>query len=69
MAEPERITIEAVKEMMDKGEPVFFLDTRNFHDWGTSDYKLPGAVRLHFSELEKHLDELPRDRAIVAYCT
>ncbi len=66
---PKRITINEVKKMMDEGEPVLFIDTRNRNDWGDSDVKLPGALRIHFSELESHLEELPRDRLIVAYCT
>jgi rhodanese-related sulfurtransferase len=69
MAEVKRITVDDVKKRMDKGEAVLLIDTRNPHDWGESDVKLPGAWRIHFSELEKQLDRLPRDRLIVAYCT
>ena len=69
MAEKKRITIDEVKKRMDKGESILFIDTRNPNDWGESDVKLPGALRIHFSELEQHLDELPRDRLIVTYCT
>lgn len=69
MAEKKRITIDEVKKRMDKGESILFIDTRNPNDWGESDVKLPGALRIHFSELKQHLDELPRDRLIVTYCT
>ena len=69
MAEIKRITAAEVKQMMNRGEPPLFIDTRNPHDWGESDVKLPGALRIHFSDLEEHLDELPRDRLIVTYCT
>lgn len=69
MTEIKRITIDEVKKKMDGGEPPLFIDTRNPHDWGESDLKLPGALRIHYSELEQHLDELPRDRLIVTYCT
>jgi rhodanese-related sulfurtransferase len=67
--ELDRITINEIKGKMDKGESILFIDTRNSHDWGESDVKLPGALRIHFSELEQHLNELPRDRLIVTYCT
>lgn len=67
--EPKRITVKEVKRRMDRGEPVLFIDTRNSHDWGESDVKLPGARRIHFKELDQHIDELPRDRLIVTYCT
>lgn len=69
MAERDRITIDEVKKRMDKGESILFIDTRNSHDWSESDVKLPGALRIHFSELEQHFDELPRDRIFVTYCT
>ena len=69
MVEPSRISVDEVKTLMDRGEPVLLIDTRNPHDWGESDVKLPGAVRIHYSELGQYLDELPRDRLIVTYCT
>jgi len=69
LATLDRITIDEVKKKMDRGEPILFIDTRNSHDWSESDVKLPGALRIHFSELEQRLDELPRDRLIVTYCT
>lgn len=67
--EPKRISLAEVNKRLDRGEPIFFIDTRNFHDWGESDVKIPGARRIHYSELNKHLDELPRDRLIVTVCT
>ena len=69
LEELQRVTVGEVKKKMDKGEPILFIDTRNPHDWSESDVKLPGALRIHFSELEQHLDELPHDRLIVTYCT
>jgi rhodanese-related sulfurtransferase len=69
LTEPNRITVDEVKKRMDRGESILLIDTRNPHDWGESDVKLPGALRIHFSELEKHLEELPRDITIVPYCT
>lgn len=67
--QPERITVDEVKKRRDGGEPIVFIDTRNPHDWGESDVKLPGARRIHYEDLEQHLSELPHDRLIVAYCT
>lgn len=69
MTEPERITAAEVKGRLDKGEPILFIDARNSHDWAESDVKLPGALRIHVNDMEKHIDELPRDRQIVTYCT
>jgi rhodanese-related sulfurtransferase len=54
---------------MERGEQLAFVDTRNPQAWGESDVKLPGAVRVPANELEQHLDEIPRDRAVITYCT
>jgi rhodanese-related sulfurtransferase len=69
LVELKRISVAEVKKRLDRGEPILFIDTRNQHDWGASDVKIPGALRIHYSELEDHLSDLPRDRLIVTVCT
>jgi len=64
-----RISPAEVKKRIDRGEPVLFIDARNQHDYSASEVKLPGALRIHYTEMEQHLNELPRDRLIVTYCT
>jgi rhodanese-related sulfurtransferase len=54
---------------MERGEPLVFLDTRNPKAWGESDLKLPGAIRMPADEVQEHLEEVPRGRAIITYCT
>ena len=67
--EATRVTVDEVKQRLDRGEPLVFLDTRNPQAWGESDTKLPGAIRVPADEVEQHLDEIPRDRAVITYCT
>ena len=67
--EATRITTDEVKERMDRGEPFAFLDTRNPKAWAEADKKLPNAIRVAAEELEQHLDEIPKDRAVITYCT
>jgi rhodanese-related sulfurtransferase len=67
--EATRVTVDEVKERMERGEQFAFVDTRNPVAWGESDVKLPGAVRVPADELGQHLDEIPRDRAVITYCT
>ncbi len=69
MAENIKLTIDEVKKYIDKGKPIFYLDTRNPHDWGEADQKVKGAHRIHYSELEKRLNEIPREGMVLAYCT
>jgi rhodanese-related sulfurtransferase len=67
--EATRITTDEVKERMDRGEQFAFVDTRNPKAWAESDKKLPNAIRVPAEELEQHLDEIPRDRSVLTYCT
>jgi rhodanese-related sulfurtransferase len=60
---------QAVEARMERGEPFVFLDTRNPQAWGEADTKLPGAVRVPADEVEQHLKDIPRDRAVITYCT
>lgn len=64
-----RVTVDEVKERMDRGEPLVFLDTRNPTAWGEADTKMPGAIRMPVDEVERRLGEVRRDRAIITYCT
>jgi rhodanese-related sulfurtransferase len=64
-----RVTVDEVKERMDRGEQLTFVDTRNPNAWGEADTKLPGAIRVPADELDRHLDEIPRDRTVITYCT
>jgi len=67
--EATRITVDELKERMDRGEPFTILDTRNPKAWGDADTKLPGAIRVPADEVEQHLKDIPHDRVIITYCT
>jgi len=64
-----RITADELRERMNRGEQFTILDNRNPKAWSEANTKLPGALRVPADEVEKHLNEIPRDRAIVTYCT
>ncbi len=67
--EATRITVDELRERMNRGEQFTILDNRNPKAWSEADTKLPGALRVPAGEVEKHLGEIPRDRAIITYCT
>ena len=67
--EATRVTVDEIKERMDRGEAFTFIDTRNPQAWADADTKLPGALRIPLDELEENLDEIPRDRTVITYCT
>ena len=63
-----RITVDELKERMDRGEQFAFVDSRNPQAWAESDKKLPNAIRVPAEEVEQHLDEIPKDRTVITYC-
>ena len=67
--EVRRVSAEEVKSRLERGEPLVFLDCRNPKAWSESNAKLPGAIRVESDRVKEHLDEIPRDKPIVAYCT
>jgi rhodanese-related sulfurtransferase len=67
--ETTRVTVDEVKERMDRGEAFTFVDTRNPKAWAEADTKLPGAIRVPANEVEQQLDQIPRDRTVITYCT
>jgi len=64
-----RITTDEVKERMDRGEQFAFVDIRNPQAWAQSNDKLPNAIRMPKEELEQRLNEIPKDRVVITYCT
>ena len=64
-----RITAQEVRRRMDSGERLTFLDTRNPVAWGEADTMIPNATRAGLEDLEAMMSRIPRDTAVVAYCT
>jgi rhodanese-related sulfurtransferase len=67
--EATRVTVDEVKERMDRGEQFTFVDTRNPKAWAEAKTKLPGAIRVPADEMNQHVSEIPRDRTVITYCT
>jgi hypothetical protein len=63
-----RITVEQVKERLDKGETMVFVDSRSADAWvGVA--KIPDAVRVPPHDTENHISDVPRGNPVVVYCT
>jgi rhodanese-related sulfurtransferase len=67
--EATRITVDELKERLARGEQFTFVDTRNEKAWAEAETKLPGAIRVLAGEVEEHLDQIPKDRTVITYCT
>ena len=67
---PPRITVEQVKEMLDRGEQVLLVDVRAQGQWASSGHKAKGAVRIeNAGDLQELVKTYPPDTPIVTYCT
>ena len=67
--EPTRITVDELKERIGREEEFAFVDTRNEKAWAEAETKLPGAIRVPADEVGEHLDQIPKDRTVIIYCT
>jgi rhodanese-related sulfurtransferase len=66
---PQLMNVEDAWRLVQEGANPFFIDTRNAKHWGQSDIKIPGAVRIWREELAARLDEVPRNKTVIIYCT
>ncbi|HEU4982726.1 MAG TPA: VTT domain-containing protein [Acidobacteriaceae bacterium] len=64
-----RIDPRELKEMLDRGQPVYIVDLRHPLDYMPDPRTLPGAVLITPDNLVAHCAELPRDRDVVLFCT
>ena len=62
----ENIAAERVKQLLDIGEKITFVDLRTSDDFKKS--RLPGAKSIPVDELPKRFGELPKTGRIVLYC-
>jgi rhodanese-related sulfurtransferase len=68
MAEQLRIDPAAAKRRVDAGEAII-LDVVSPAAWEQLDRSVKGAIRISPDELGERWPELPRELAIIAYCT
>ena len=68
MAEALRINPTDAKARVDAGQAVV-LDMVSPLAWDQIDVAIAGALRIPPDELRSHLNELPRDRDLIVYCT
>jgi len=61
-----RITITEAQDLIKKGQ-AFVVDVRNQESYDAG--HIPGAKLIPAGEILNHLDELPKDKTIVTYCS
>ena len=64
-----RITVDEVRERIARGETLAIVDARSAESWGKATGQIPGSIRVPPDDVADHAANVPRDRAVVAYCT
>jgi rhodanese-related sulfurtransferase len=64
----QKIPLDEAKRLFDRKEATF-LDTRSVESWGESDVTIPTSIRVPPDDVDAHLEEIPRDRTVVTFCT
>jgi hypothetical protein len=64
-----RITVAEVLAQLDKQAPIVIIDSRSESSWEGSDKQIKGSVRIPIDQIEARMNELPKDKEIVIYCS
>ncbi len=64
-----RVTVDELRQKLAAGESLLVVDLRSIEDVKTDPVRIPNALHLPVLELERRLDEIPRDRDVVLYCS
>ena len=60
------ITSRDAKALLDKNKTVFLLDVRTPQEY--SQARLAGSVLIPINELERRVNEIPKNRPVLVYC-
>ncbi len=64
--EIERISVDELKAMIERNQPVTIIDTRSEAQYNAGHIR--GAIRAPLNALEAGMADVPRGREIIAYC-
>ncbi len=67
--EPTRITAEELRRRIDRGERPVIVDARSADAWSRATSQAAGSIRVPPDDVASKVDEIPKGRPIVAYCT
>ncbi len=65
-AEVQEVTAQELRQMLESPEPPYVLDVREPFELAQG--VVPGSTNIPMNAVPERLQDLPRDRTIVAYC-
>jgi rhodanese-related sulfurtransferase len=66
LAAAQEISSREAKVLLEKNKNIFLLDVRTPQE--NSQARLPGTVLIPISEIERRINEVPRNKTILVYC-
>ncbi len=64
-----RMTVAELLARLEKHAPIVIVDSRSESSWEGSDKQIKGSVRIPLDQIEARMNELPKDKEIVIYCS
>jgi rhodanese-related sulfurtransferase len=64
-----RITVSELRQLLKEGKSPLIFDLRSSAALEEDPTLIQGAIHLTMEELEKRVDEFPRDRDVIVYCS
>ena len=65
----EKISVDEVKQRLDRGEPVIFVDARSDESWQESHEQIPNSIRVPPDQAEAFAGAVTDEVTIITYCT
>jgi rhodanese-related sulfurtransferase len=65
----DRITVQQLKQKIDDKADIIILDVRSRASYQSSLVKIKGAIHIPFEQIEQRMNELPKDKEIISYCS
>lgn len=65
----EKISVDEVKERLDRGEPLIFIDARSDQSWQESHEQIPNSIRVPPDQAEDFAGAVANEATIITYCT
>jgi rhodanese-related sulfurtransferase len=65
----QKIPVDEVKQRLDSGEPLVFIDARSEESWNGSDVQIPNSIRVPPDRTDAFDAVIPGEATIITYCT
>ena len=65
----EKIPVDEVKQRLDSGEPLIFVDARSEQAWEESHVQIPNSIRVPPDQAEEFAGAVTDEATIITYCT